>query len=64
MDAAQRGQRGRGPEWPRRGPFLPAGTIFAATYGQWGKDENDSILGYRFNIEQLDELAKKEVAAE
>ena len=63
MDAAQRGQRGRRPERPRRGRFLPDGMIFAVTYGQWGKGENDSILGYRFNIEQLDELAKKEVAA-
>jgi hypothetical protein len=39
--------------------ILPDGTIFAATYGQWGKGEKNSILGYRFKIEQLDALVKK-----
>jgi len=39
--------------------LLPDGTIFAATYGQWAKGEKNSILGYRFKIEQLDELAGK-----
>ena len=39
--------------------LLPDGTIFAATYGQWGRGEKNSILGYRFKIEQLDSLAGK-----
>ena len=38
---------------------LPDGTIFAATYGQWGKGEKNSILGYHFKIEQLDAMVKK-----
>ena len=39
--------------------ILPDGTIFAATYGQWAKGEKNSILGYRFKIEQLDTLTRK-----
>ncbi|MBT3198315.1 MAG: exo-alpha-sialidase [Phycisphaerales bacterium] len=39
--------------------IFPDGTIFAATYGQWGKGEKNSILGYRFKIGQLDAMAKK-----
>jgi len=39
--------------------LLPDGTIFAATYGQWGKGEKNSILGFRFKIEQLDAMVKK-----
>ena len=44
--------------------LLPDGTIFAATYGQWAKDEMNSILGYRFKIEQLDAMVKKAASEE
>lgn len=42
--------------------LLPDGSFFAATYGHWKADEEPYILGVRFSLSELDQMAAKRPA--